>query len=428
MPQFAYSAIDGAGKEFTGSLEAADKPSAVRQLTAKGLQPFKIAESAAKGGKTGASGAAAGSGSSSGAKSKNGQPAVPTGPIRMSSGQTQIFTEELSELLEAGMRLEQALKLMEGKGDTVVPYRLVARRLASLVREGHPFSSALRMSSPSFGELYCSVAAAGEAGGSLGASMKRQAAYLAASREMKSKVMMALIYPAFLMVSGIGVSALFITFLIPRLMQMIKTTRGTVPAGAKFIMAATAFFKEWGVVLALAFVALIIVFVLFIRSAKGRPQWDKVKLKLPFVGGVLSTSLHAQFLETLASLSSGGLPLLRGLELASRVTENVYAQDQLRKSIDLVKDGGNLSRAMERTDLFPSNLIEFIRLGEHTGELPASLRRASDHCSRDLGKVIEAVAALMQPLIILILAAVVGVMAYLMISIIYDTMAAIQNR
>ena len=420
MPQFSYHAVDGSGKETNGSVEAPDRASAVRQLSGRGLQPFKVTEVAV-------ASANAKAAAPSRTNSK-GVVIVPTGPIKMSPSQVQIFAEELSELLEAGMRLEPALKLMEGKGETAVPYRLVSRRLGDLVREGHPFHSALRMSSPSFGELFSSVAAAGEAGGSLGMAMKRQAQYLSAARDIRSKVAVALIYPTFLTVAGIGVTILFMTFLIPRLMELIKSSRGGVPPIAAFLMASSEFLKNNWLFLLMGIVVSVVSFILFIRSPGGKQVWDRVKLRLPFVGGVLQASFHSQFLETLASLATGGLPLLRGLELASRVTLNTHIHSQLTKAIDAVRDGANLSRALERTGLFPSNMVEMVRLGEHTGDLPGALRRSADRCAKDLGRALEKVAAAMQPVIILMMAGVIGVMAYLMISIIFDTVKGLQRK
>lgn len=423
MPQFTYQAVDGSGKELAGTLEAPDRGAALRQLTGKGLQPFKVAEASGAPGK-----AAPATKAKSGAPTAKGQAALPTGPISLNASQVQLFTEELAELLEAGMRLEPALKLMEGKGDAnPAPYRIVARRVGDLVREGHQFSAAIRMVSPSFGELFCAVSAAGEAGGSLGESMKRQAAYMAASREMQGKVIVALIYPAFLSVAAVGVCVLFTVYLIPKLMGLIETTRGKVPPIAKFLMNSSEFLKHNWLFLLIGIAIIAAGFSFFVRSPGGKPAWHKTLLRLPFVGGVLSASLHSQFLETLASLSGGGLPLLRGLDLASKVTTNIYAHSQLVKAIDTVRDGGNLSRAIERTALFPSNLVEMVRLGEHTGDLPAALRRAADRCARELGRSLEKVAAAMQPVIILVMAGIVGLMAYLMISIIFDTLSALRN-
>lgn len=419
MPTFAYQAADGTGQEVSGTLEALDRGAAVKQLSSRGLQPFKVTE--AKGGKTEAAATAK-------AKPKTqADAAAPTGPIKLSGPNLQTFTEELSELLEAGMRLEPALKLMEGRGGDKAPHRRAAKRIGDLVREGHPFSSAVKMASPSFGELFGSVAAAGEAGGALAAGMKRQAIYIAKSREMRGKVGAALVYPAFLFAAGAGLVILFITYLLPKLTTLVESTRGSLPPMAKGLLRISDILKTnwWLFLIVGAIIALSC--MMWARSPAGKPVWHRWKLSIPFIGGVLRASLHTQFLETLASLSSGGLPLLRGLELASKVTSNVYAQSQLAKTIDQVRDGAALSRSLEKTNLFPTTLIEMVRLGEHTGDLPGALRRAADRCGRELEKNLEKAAALVQPMIILVMALLVGVMAYMIISIVFDTISQLRT-
>lgn len=423
MPAFAYQATDATGREVSGSLEAPDRTTAVRQLTGRGLQPFKVAEAA--NGKVAKAVAAPKASAAKGGKETAKE--VPVGPIKLGGGQVQLFTEELAELLEAGMRLEPALKLMEGKGEDS-PHRSIARKLGDLVREGHPFSSALRAASPSFGELYCAVAAAGEAGGSLGSAMKRQAEYLSSVRELRSKVAVAMIYPGFLLVSAIGVTVLFATFLIPRLTVLLSRMKGGIPAGIQFVVNVSEFLKHWWWMLLIVLAALAGLFWLWTQSKAGRPVWQRTKIRLPFAGSVLMASFHSQFLETLASLTAGGLPLLRGLELASKVSTNVYIQAQLQHSIDLVRDGASLSRGLEKTTLFPNKLLEMIRIGEHTGEIAETLRRTADRCSRELGKAIERAMALLQPVIILLMAGLVGVMAYMMISVIFETVSALKSR
>jgi general secretion pathway protein F len=428
MPVFAYQATDPTGRTVNGSLEATDRATALRQLGGKGLQPFQIKEhgssSTASKGK-----ATAASDTKDAAKStaKTAATAVSKGPIKLSTNQVQVFAEELAELLGAGMRLEPALKLMEGRGDATA-HRQVAKKIGDLVREGHAFSSALRQSSPSFGELFCAVAAAGEAGGSLADAMQRQAAYLANSREIRSRVSVALIYPSFLLVAAIGVTVLFATFLIPQLTEMVQSISGGLPNGIKILLAVTEFIKAWWPVLLLALAGAIALFVLWSKSKAGKPVWHRFQLKLPFAGPVLQASFHSQFLETLASLTHGGLPLLKGMDLAAGVSSNLYIRSQVVRAVDLVRDGGSLSRALERTNLFPVNLLEMVRIGEHTGELGDSLRRAADRCARELGKKLESAVAMMQPVIILLMAGLVGVMAYTMISVVFETMNAVRAR
>jgi type II secretory pathway component PulF len=381
------------------------------------LQPFKVTESAAGAAKSAAK-----------AKARAEDAAVEeSGPIKLSAGQIQLFTEELAELLEAGMRLEAALRLMEGKGGKGVHSR-VARKLGNLIREGHPFSSALRQTSPSFNELYCAVAAAGEAGGSLGGALRRQAIYLGNVAEMRSQVAVALIYPGFLFFSAVGVTVLFTTFLIPRLSGMMERMQGGIPKGIQIVLAISGFMRGyWWLILAVLALAALL-FWAWSQSPAGKPVWHRAKLRLPFVGTVLTTSFHTQFLETLASLTSGGLPLLKGLELAARVSANLHVQKQLEHVIASVRDGASLSRGLEKTELFPHKLLEMVRIGEHTGDLSGTLRRAADRCGRELSKSLEKVMAMLQPVIILVMAALVGVMAYMMISVIFQTVSALKGR
>jgi type II secretory pathway component PulF len=411
MPSFTYQANDSTGRTLRGSLDAADRSSAIRQLTGKGLRPFQIAE--------------AGSPAAAAADKKGGSPATAkgkakaaqdSGPIKLSTNHVQLFAEELAELLGAGMRLEPALKLMEGRGDTSA-HRRVAKRVGDLVREGHSFSAALRQSSTSFGELFCAVAAAGEAGGSLAVAMQRQSAYLSNSKEIRAKVAIALIYPSFLLVAALGVTLLFATFLIPQLTEMVQSISGGLPTGIKIMLAATEFIKSWWPALLLGIGALIMGFLAWTKSSAGKPHWHRAQLRLPFAGPVLRASFHSQFLETLASLTHGGLPLLRGMDLASSVSSNLFIRKELVRAVDLVRDGGSLSRALERTNLFPINLLEMVRIGEHTGELADALRRSADRCARELGKRLESAVAMMQPVIILLMAGLVG-----------ETMNAVRNR
>lgn len=419
MPTFAYQASDAAGRDVSGSIEAPDKASAVRQLTSRGLRPFQVKEGAVKTSVRGVKSATSTKGKAAEAET--------SGPLKISGRQLQIFTEELAELLEAGMRLEQALKLMEGKGAAATHNR-IASRLGSLIREGHPFSNALKQTSPSFNELYCAVAAAGEAGGSLSESMKRQGQYLAKVRELKSQVAVALIYPGFLGFSAVAVTVLFTTFLIPRLSGMMSRMRGGVPKGVQIILDFSAFMRSYWWMLLAGGALLFLLFWVWSGSKQGKPVWDETKLKIPFFGNVLMANFHTQFLETLASLTGGGLPLLKGLELAARISANHFIQKQLVNVIDGVRDGTALSRSLEKTTLFPTNLLEMVRIGEHTGDISGTLRRAADRCGRELEKSLEKLMAMLQPMIILVMAGLVGVMAYMMITIIYDTVATLNSR
>src|SRR5690606_24871193 len=165
--------------------------------------------------------------------------------------------------------------------------KAVSTRIRQLVRDGMNFSTALKRVSPSFGPLYCSLAAAGEASGALDTILKRQAHYLKTLSELQSRLILAMIYPAFLVLAGIGVSIVFVTVLIPQLTALIESTPGgKIPLGAAILIATADFLKKWWLVLVLVIVAGGIFFKAWKDNEANKPAWDAMKLRLPLIGPV----------------------------------------------------------------------------------------------------------------------------------------------
>ena len=257
MPLFAYKALKG-GAVTNGELEASDRREALRKLDQQGLQPVRVTDTGA------GSESQAKSASKAGKKviprlSRSRAPAaeeeIPEGPIKLKRSEVVLFTEELSDMLSAGLQLEPALRAMEGRQE-LGSLKVVSVKLRQIARDGNSFSNALNKVSPSFGPLYCSLAAAGEASGALDTILQRQAHYLKTLQELQGRVTLALIYPAFLMLSGIAVSIIFVTKLIPQLTALLESTPGAeMPVGAKILIALSGFFSQFWHVLLLFVVA-----------------------------------------------------------------------------------------------------------------------------------------------------------------------------
>ena len=424
MPEFSYKGLKSDGATVSGSLSARDRSEAVRKLVQSGVQPFEVHET---GSKAAESAAAAERKAIQKAAAKAAPASSSSGKIRLSSAQVIHFTEELSDLLGAGVQLEPALRMMESRGEAG-PLREVTTRVRNHVREGVTLSRALAQTTPSFGPLFCNLVAAGEAGGALEDILKRQVTYLTTLSELRGKVLTAMIYPAFLFVSGVAVTLLFISFLVPRLTTMIESSGRPVPGGAKVIIAATAFLRSWWWLLAILLVLLVIGFVVAIKQPSIRPSWDRAKLKLPLFGTLQLRRFHVQFLETLSNLLGNGLSLIKGLELSNGSTENLYLRQRLTQVTAQVADGGSLCRAMEKAEVFPQSLIDMVRIGEQTGRLGESLSKAGERLDRDLNRAVERLSAFVQPVIMVMMAVVVGTMAYLMITVIYDTISMLRTQ
>ena len=418
MPTFAYKALRVDGSQISGELIAGDRHGAMDLLDRGGLQPLMLdlKTDQAKNGD-----------SASNAKSKAKEDEIEiTGPMRLKKAEIVLFTEELSELLGAGLQLEPALRVMENREELGKLKRLT-KSLRQEVRDGTAFSAALAKASPSFGDLYCSLARAGEVSGALSTILKRQATYLTAIQELQSKVLMALIYPFFLIASGIAVVVLFITFLIPQLMGLLDNTNSEMPAIGKLMIDLSDFIRAWWWIILGGVIAVVFGFISYIKNPNNHEWWDETKLKIPLFGKVIKTRFFVQFLETLANLVGNGLTLLRALELSRDATPNLYLKKIISRIIEYVGDGSALSRTMKRVGFFPPLLLDIVAVGEQTGHIGESLERAANRYDRELEKDIAKISALIQPVIVVAMALLVGIMAYMMISVIFDTISGLNT-
>ena len=424
MPLFAYKALNAQGSITSGEFDAADRNEALRLLDRRGLQPVSLRESAT---------AAAASVRKPNGKGKTQEQAqvsskedkIPDGPIKLKRQEVVLFTEELSDMLAAGLQLEPALKSMENRQE-LGNLKAVSFKIRQVVRDGVNFSVALKKASPSFGPLYCSLAAAGEASGALDTILKRQAHYLKTLAELQSRLILAMIYPIFLIVAGIAVSIVFVTTLIPQLTALIASTQGgKVPLGAAILIAISVFLKKWWIVMLVTLIGSAIFFKAWKDNDANKPKWDRIKLKLPLVGPVITSRFYVQFLETMANLVGNGLPLLRALELSRDATYNRSLRVELDRVIEQVGDGRSFSKALIRSGAFPPLLIDMVSVGEQTGKIDISLRRAAERYDKELDKDLQRIMALIMPTVLIIMACLIGTMAYLMITAIFQTISAL---
>ena len=426
MPFFSYKALSTGGSVATGEIEASDRPEAMRMLDKRGLQPVNLKETsrtaAAKTSKKSNKKAAA---PKSRRKEKSSEKAedIPDGPLKLKRAEVILFTEELSDMLGAGLQLEPALKSMENRQE-LGSLKAVSIRIREIVRDGINFSVALKKVSPSFGPLYCSLAAAGEVSGALDTILKRQAHYLKTLAELQSRLILAMIYPAFLILVGLGVGVVFITTLIPQLTELIKNTPGgKIPFAIQMMMGFADFVKSWWIVIALVVVGAALFFKAWTDNEDNKPKWDSMKLNMPLIGAVISSRFYVQFLETMANLVGNGLPLLRALELSRDATQNLSLRGNLDNVIDQVGDGRAFSKAMIRSDSFPPLLIDMIAVGEQTGKIDQSLRRAAERFDKELDNDLKRVMALIMPAVLIMMAVLIGSFAYLMITAIFQTIS-----
>jgi type II secretory pathway component PulF len=212
--------------------------------------------------------------------------------------------------------------------------------------------------------------------------------------------------------------------LIPQLTELIKgTPGGKIPWAIAMMMAVADFIKAWWIVILLSLVGAFLFFKAWKDNDANKPKWDEMKLKMPLIGSVISSRFYVQFLETMANLVGNGLPLLRALELSRDATQNISLRTRLNGVIAQVGDGRAFSKAMIRSESFPPLLIDMIAVGEQTGKIDQSLRRAAERYDKELDNDLRRVMALIMPSVLVMMALLIGSFAYLMITAIFQTIS-----
>ncbi|MBI4024413.1 MAG: type II secretion system F family protein [Verrucomicrobia bacterium] len=409
MSVFIYQAVGANGDKVAGELEAQNRIDAYRKLDKENLQPVSLelkdlVESQNPPDKS--------------------EP-LSSGLLTLSRAQIILFTEELSDMLDAGLQLEPALGIMEQRQE-LSSLKSVTAALRQRVREGRSFSSSLRSVSNHFGELYCNLVAAGEMSGALPQILRRQVGYLTTMDELQARVLQAMIYPAFITGAGVLLLFVFMTVLVPQLTVLFIKTGKELPMATRMLIGVSGFMAHYWWGLLAGGIALGLSFWQAIRQPAGRLWWDEARLKIPFFGPILTARFYAQLAQTLATLVGNGIPLLNGLRLMNRATPNVYLNGLLAKVIDLVAEGGSLSRAFKRVGHFPLVLIDIIAVGEQTGHLSTAFDKVARRYDKELNQRIQRMTALIQPLVIVVMAILVGLVAYSIITGIFQAVSGLR--
>ena len=408
MAAFTYEAMVPGGGRTRGTLEAKSRQEALAQLSRQRLQPIRLQQEGAAG------------------SARPSSPAGTVAPSERSMSEAQIisFTEELGDLLDAGLQLEGALKMMEQRSEASA-VKAVAESLRTQVREGVSLSRALKTASASFSDLYCNLVSAGEVSGALGSILQRQVVYLKKLSDLKGRVIQALIYPMFVTGAGILLMGLFVVVLVPQLETLFKTQQP--PLITQLLLGTSRFLVQWGW-LVLAMLALGgIGFWQAIQKPAGRLWWDQARVKIPVAGPVLEAAFYAQFSQTLANLLGNGVTLLQAMQLVSRATANTFYRARLENASVQVSEGYSLSRALRQVGGFSDMFLDLVAVGEQTGELAKALDKAGLRYEKEMDRRIQRITALIQPVIIVVIALVVGAVVYSIITSIFDAMSGMRK-
>jgi general secretion pathway protein F/type IV pilus assembly protein PilC len=410
MPAFTYTAINPSGQQITGSLSVGSRAEVFRRLESQSLTPVRVTEDAR-----------------SDARSKALAKEEASQPVKLKRAQVILFTEELADLLDGGLQIDQALRVMQERQEAPALKR-VAGILREQLREGSTVAKALKKASPSFDDLYCNLAAAGEVSGSLSSILRRLAGNLQVMAELQGKVTQAMIYPAFLIGACAVLLIVFMRVMVPQITDLLANNGQKLPTVTQMLIKFNTFVGHWWWLLAILMMTAFLIFRAYIGTPKGLMWWHDAKLRLPLAGPVIATRFYAQFAHSLGNLVSNGVPLLNSIRLVSKISANVFIQDLLGKVTNLVSEGAPLSSALRKVGHFPMLLIDMIAVGEQTGSLGKSLEKCATRYDKELDKKIKRMTAMISPIIIIFMAVIVGIVAYSIVSAIFQSVTGIRGR
>jgi type II secretory pathway component PulF len=422
MLQFRYVARDASGKLVDGTLTCNDRAAAIHQVEQLRYTPIKIEPIG--GGATGGTGKGSNPSpaKASPAKSDSGRqgpPSVSAGSVQtLSHGHQYLFTEQLAHLLTAGMTLDEALGVLE-KRLKHPKLNSLSQGLHQALVDGRSLSQALRDYPRIFSPLYVNLVSAGEASGALADILKRLVAHLADVKGLRDRVQQALLYPAVLVVAGIGLIIVFMTVMVPKLLDFFKGSGQKLPPATQMLVNANNFLVSywWAVLLGMA--GLFMLFKAFTRSPEGRKAWDFFTWRIPLYSLIIRYRFYAQFARTLGTLVENGVTLLRSLELLEDVAGNEYVRARMVEVRKAVVDGATLSVALGEQRIFPELFVDMMAVGEQTGKFGSTMQLIADVYERELDKQIKIVSTLIPPLVMFVIAALVGVVVYAILSAVF---------
>lgn len=417
MPVFSYKALQTDGTAIKGELEASGRQEAMRQIDGRGLRPVRIAERNGSVGRH-AKPAAARPVSRHPVKEKESakRDAAAGSAMKLTLGGGKVtprmlenFTRLLSSLLAAGVPLSRALTILQREAASPLA-REKWKGVHDQVVDGMSLADAMARSPETFPKVYTAMVEAGETGGFLDVVLAQIADFQAREKEMKGKVMTALLYPVILLVLALGVLIFLLVFFIPRFQTIFAGFGAKLPLITQLIVGTSEFVRGYGLFIAVALGVGGFLLRNWFVSETGRRKWEGFMLKAPVLGSLVAQFAMSRFCRMLGTLLGAGVPLINGLNVARRSIGNQILSDAVTNAIDAVKEGRQLGPSLSECRLlFSGATTEMISVAEESGRLDGELVRIANVTEGDLDRQLKAAVAMAEPLMLFLIAGFIGV-------------------
>jgi len=416
MPKFAYIAVDSAGKETRGTIEAPNQAQAVAKVRGQGLFPTAIGAAGGDAGTPAAAAAPAGGAKKAApaAKKSVGQmkieiklPKFLRGKVKQKDLTT--LTRQLATLVDAGLPLLRGLHVLQRQTANATLKDALAGMCES-VESGSTFSESLQNYPKIFDNLYINMVRAGEAGGVLEVVLNRLAEFAEKAAKIKNKVKGAMVYPIVVFCAAIGITSFLLVAVIPKFKDIFNDLLEgkPLPAITQFVMNASNLVMHNGLAVLGAVAAFVTLFKIFAKTKTGSYLLDVVKINAPMFGTLVRRTAISRMTRTLGTLLASGVPVLQALTIVRDTTGNAVIARAMQSVHDAVKEGESMTAPLAASKVFPPMVISMVEVGEETGALPDMLTRIANTYDDEVDNAVAGLTSVIEPLMIIVLALVVG--------------------
>jgi general secretion pathway protein F len=392
MAAFEYQAVDSRGKTKKGTLEGATPRQVRGLLRDQGLMPTEVSATLSKTKSTEKSGFSSTLNRSAGGK--------------ISAAELALITRQLATLVESGLPLEESLMAV-GEQCEKSRIKSMIMGVRTKVTEGYGLAESMAEFPKTFNNLYRAMVAAGEKSGHLDKVLNRLADYTEQRQQMRSQLIQALVYPIIMTVVAIGVIAILLTAVVPKIIGQFEHMGENLPGTTQLLIACSDFLNDYGLVILMLIAALMFVFSRLLRKPSFELAYHRYLLAIPGVGKVVKSVNTARFARTLSILNASAVPLLESMKISGAVLDNLFIKQEVKSASDKVREGASLRMSLEQTKLFPPMMLHMIASGEKSGQLEHMLGRAADNQDREFEALVSISLKAFEPALMVAMAGVV---------------------
>ena len=401
MPLFEYKAVNQSGDSITGKYNANDRNEIMQMLRSKSYHPVQIKE-----------------------VSEGTDLSTLQMFNKVKIKDVAIFARQFYAMLHAGVTIIQCLDIL--RQQTEKPYfRTVIEKVYESVQKGSTLSEAMKEHQTAFPELFVNMVEAGEASGNLDNIMDRMAFHYEKETKIQNKIQGAMVYPTVLAVVSVVVVVFMLVAILPTFLSMFEGSGVPLPGPTAFLLGLSNGLRQYWYIVIAVVVGLVFVIRRFLKTENGRRQFDALKLRLPVIKNTVTKIATSRFTRTLSTLLASGIPLLPAMDIVAKIVGNRIMADGIISVKEDLRKGYDLAGPIQRLGLFPPMVVSMVRIGEESGSLDDVLQRTADFYDEEVDVAIQKLTSMMEPVMLIIMAVIIGFLVVAMYLPMIDMMQTI---